>query len=244
MKKLTKTLIGLLALLLVIITGCKKDAAAPGIIPFGKDGGQAIKNHENYIDNHRGGLSNPNACDEIAIMGQHELDTVIHNEILSEIDAFVTKATAIYRDENNRGMKRKDFIDKLGNHAIIDQDVRRVLTYYPIALFDKMIGYVVDDICYGGGVRSNEADYSAQHLFGDTIADYITHDFWVVTHTQEIYYYYFYFAVNPANYAEESKAGRAPSIREMIQMFPPEEIMKSKDLNEYRKAAMKKSVQK
>ncbi|MEI7918693.1 MAG: hypothetical protein WCH65_00310 [bacterium] len=202
---------------------------------------------EAYVDSHRGNLAYPHACDSIAKYLTNRLDIVIYNEIIPELDRFTTVATKIYRDKRSYEnvwdpkFDREDFIQKLGNDAIVDADVRRVLPYYAKGLKDKVIGYIVDWVCIGGQIRNQWEDDNVHNLFRDTIPQDYHPEYWIVTYTNEAYYYYFYYAVDPGNYAEAKKTGKpTPKWNELKKMFPIDEIMGQTDLTVYRRESLQR----
>jgi hypothetical protein len=232
---------------LVAITGCKKDEINPGLTPFGSKAGDEIKNHEDYINSHRGNLSHPDDCAVIANLGVQELDGVLFGEMPEELNTFTKVATNIYRNPKDykkwwdSKFGRNDFIKELGDDAIIDEDVRRVLPYLSKGIKNKVIPYVVDGICYGGGVRVQWIDDGIQTTFRDTIPSDFNSESWIITYKNEAYYYYYYYAVDPGNYAEAKKMGVAtPSVAELQNMFPVEEIKQQSDLKAYREITRKK----
>ncbi|MEI6119043.1 MAG: hypothetical protein WCP92_07720 [bacterium] len=227
-------------------SGCAKDEINPSLTPFGQKAGDEIVSHENYVDSHRGNLSYPEACDVIANLGVVELDGVLFNEMPEELNTFVKVTTNIYRNPKDykkwwdSKFGRSDLIKELGDDAIVDEDVRRVLPYLAKGIKNKVIPYVVDGICYGGGVRNQWTDDGIQTTFRDTIPSDFNPEYWIVTYQNEAYYYYYYYAVDPGNYAEAKKMGaHVPTVTELQQMFPYEEIRKQTDLNVYRKETLK-----
>ena len=231
----------------VAITGCKKDKINPSLTPFGQKAGDEIKNHEDYIDSHRGNLSHPDACDAVANLGVQELDGILFDEIPEELNTFTKVATNIYRNPDDykkwwdRKFGRSDFIKELGDDAIVDEDVWRVLPYLAKGIKNKVIPYVVDGICYGGGIRDQSVDDGIQNTFRDTIPLDFNPESWIVTYKNEAYYYYYYFAVDPSNLAEAKKMGVAtPTVAELQVMFPYEETRKQTDLKAYREITRKK----
>lgn len=243
----TKFAIIAIMILFVASSGCKKDEINPSLTPFGEKAGDEIVNHEDYVNSHRGNLSHPDACDAIARLGANELIPILFKELPGELNTFVTVATDIYRKkadyenfwDNNFG--RNDFIKELGGDAIVDNDVRRVLGLLSQGIRGKVIPYVVDGICRGGGVRDQGIDDNFYNTFTDTIPSDIDHPTWKVTYYDEAYYYYYYYAIDPGNYAEAKKMGLpVPTIDELQQLFPLEEIKQQKDLNAYREITRKK----
>lgn len=245
-----KTIPKLLYVSMVIVavfTGCKKDEINPGLTPFGQRGGDALVQAEDYVDAHRGNLTHPDACDQIARLKADEIAAIIYEEIPEELDLFVKVATGIYRDPDqykkwyDGSFGRNDFIKELGGEAIMDDNLRRCLSYYPRMFKDRVIVYVVDGICYGGGVRDQWTDDVFQNMFMDTISAEIEHEYWIPTNYDELYYYLYYFAVDPGNYAEAKKMNApTPTIQEMQAMFPVEEIKKQTNLNAYREQTRQK----
>ncbi len=234
----------------LMFMGCEKDPVIPSFCEFGDQAGPELVVGEQYVDAHRGGLSHPDACDAIANKITKGIQKKLYSEIIPELDMFVASATEMYRKKDEYKdmsnwwkVSRTYLIKKLKgkDKDIVDDDVVRVLPLYAEMLDKRIIPYVMDNICYGGGVRDVWTDNMIKNTFVDTIPYDLTHQPWVITPWWECYYYFYYYAVDPGNYAEAKSMGmNVPSVDSLMVIFPIEEIKNQTDLREYRKESIKK----
>ena len=249
MKKLSKLLL-YVSIIIVVFAGCKKEPVIPTFNEFGDEIGPKIVDGELYVDAHRGGLSHPDACDAIAVLITDDIENTWKGEAIDELDGFTISATDIYRKQegyesiwNWWDVTRTKLIKELQgkDKDIVNDEVVRALPIFAKMLESRVIPYVMDGICYGGGVRNDWTDQWIRGTFNDTIPYDIDHPSYKPTPRMECYYYIYYYAVDPGNYAEAKSMGMTvPSVDSLQVMFPITEIKQQTDLVAYRKQTQQK----
>ncbi len=180
-------------------------------------------------------------CAEIALFQRDEANLAWKLENPEEMNVLIDVASNLYRASENRTAatdedaipkRKRELRDQLGNEAIVDADVRRILPVFAEHITACVLDYVVDTLLFGGGTRIENPDGLPANERELYIYNFLQSDIWGNEHPRYIekyedyiYYYFYYFAIDPANYAEAKKAGLpVPPLEEIMEQFPPEKI--------------------
>lgn len=241
----TKLVIFLTIVLFIALGSCEKYERAKTAREqihthrLGQKAGKEFVNSEKYIDSHRSGFTLED-CAELAQFKADLISSILEGELISELKNIVSILSIEYRKQRDEGTDEESIEDRKsrlwervagGDENIVDPELNRILNYYPRHLVAYVHTYIIDTLLFGGGVRidnyNNPANYHEQHIL-DMFESVITWDYpeeWIIKYRDEAYWYLYYYAVDPANYAEAKSMGLpVPSIDEMKKLYPPEKI--------------------
>lgn len=230
-------------LLLLPMVGCEEDVIYQDLIPIGSEMGDDMVDGEDETDDARGAGSGYTLeeCAEIALFQRDKANLAWKTENPHEMDVFIDVASDLYRAEENRTAstdeddiikRKKKLRNQLGDGAIMDEDVRRILPVFADHVSSAILDYVVDTLLFGGGTRIEDPNGMPTNEREWYIYNFLQAEIWGNDHPRYIekyedyiYYYFYYFAIDPANYAEAKKAGLpVPPLEEVMEQFPPEKI--------------------
>lgn len=254
----TKILIFLTMCFLATTIGCGKyDAyerakdARDGVYSnrLGQKTGALIVSTEEYIDRHRSGFT-LEECARLAEERTVLVEQSLYEELIRELKNIIRILSLEYRtqrdektDEESIAKRKKYLWNKVagGNENALDPELIRVCDYYPHHLVAVVKDYILDDLLFGGGTREDDSDnpvnpteVGIQNMFTDTIRwDYPPE--YIVRYRDEIYWYFYFYAVDPAHYRDAKKAGLpTPSLTQMRELYPEEKLQSFDNLDEFR----------
>ncbi len=250
-----KVIIFSIVVIAITMVGCEKHDRAQTARDdvysnrLGQKTGALIVSTEEYIDRHRSGFT-LEECARLAEERTLLVEQTLYEELIRELKNIIRVLSTEYRTQRDEDTteeaiaKRKKYLwNKVagGNENVLDQELIRVFEYYPHHLVAVVKDYILDDLLFGGGTRIDDGDnpvnsteVGIQNMFMDSIRwDYPPE--YIVRYRDEIYWYFYFYAVDPANYRNAKKAFLpTPSISEMKELYPEEKLKSFSNLEDAR----------
>lgn len=201
-----------------------------------------------YIDHHTSGYTLEQR-DSLARERNNMMGDILHGELIREIKNIVRITSVEYRTQRDESTepedieRRKTYLwEKVvgGDENLVDENLSKFIYYYPRHLVAYVHTYVIDTLLFGGGVRTdnydNPANYHEQYIL-DMFGSVISWEYppeWLILYSDEPYYLFFYYGIDPANYAKAIRLNLpVPSIEEMRELYPREKIESFKTVEEF-----------
>ena len=229
---------------IALLVSCKKDPVE-GFTPILSRTGAGFVTDEAYTDRHRQGIT-LEGCEQIGWMAVQNAIQRSEAELPGNIHMVMRAIGKLYRDEDNRGTKKeiekrkekiwKDLIGKnrFSAKPFVNEDFARICPIFASHIEIEIKSYVVDTVYFGGGVDNTWLEESLSKKMNDTI-QYGNFPDYIVCYYHEVFYYFFYFAVDPANYREAKAANLpVPTIPELMELYPYELISSFETVEKFR----------